>query len=182
VKSLEPAALAEIEAGTALVTGAVDITPPGGGTLAMAKSSAFINAWLKHVFQNATVPNVGDATGLRGSSSAGSLYFALHTADPGVAGDQTANECDYSGYARQGLVRSAVGFTVTGSSVSPASQLDFPSPTDLTNLPQTATHWSVGVASSGAGMILYSGAMTENLIDSTSSAPSIGTATTITEE
>jgi hypothetical protein len=182
VKSLEPAALAAIEAGEAIVTGAVDITPPGGGTLAMAKSSAFNNAWLKHVFQNSAVANVGDATGLRGSSSAGSLYFAMHTADPGAGGDQTTSECNYSGYARQGLARSAAGFTVTGSSVSPASQLDFPSPTDTTNLPQTATHWSVGVASSGAGIVLYSGAMTPNLIDSTGSAPSIGTATTITEE
>lgn len=48
----------------------------------MSKSTAFETAFLNHIFANAAIANVGDATGLPASSTAGSLYFSLHTGDP----------------------------------------------------------------------------------------------------
>lgn len=37
------------------------------------------------------IANLGDAMGVRGSASAGSLYVSLHTSDPGVGGSQATN-------------------------------------------------------------------------------------------
>jgi hypothetical protein len=58
----------------------------------VSKSNSFETALLSHIFENAAIANIGDATGVRGSTTAGSLYFSLHTSDPGEAGDQTTNE------------------------------------------------------------------------------------------
>jgi hypothetical protein len=39
------------------------------------------------------------------------LYLALHTADPGEAGNQTTSEATYTSYARVTVARSGAGFT-----------------------------------------------------------------------
>jgi hypothetical protein len=145
----------------------------------MSKSNAFENAWLQLVFQNTNIANIGDATGLRGSATAGQLFFSLHSADPGEVGTQATSEVSYTGYARVGVARSAVGFTVTDNSVSPAENVDFPACTAGT---ATATHFSVGVASSGATVVLYKGAISSNIAISTGVTPRLTTATAITED
>jgi len=38
------------------------------------------------LFNNTNAALIGDATGLRGSSTAGSFYLSLHTATPGAGG------------------------------------------------------------------------------------------------
>lgn len=83
-------------------------------------------------------------------------YFALHTADPGEAGDQTTNECAYTSYARVS-VTAATGFSAAaGGSSSNTGLVQHPEATGGT---ETATHFSLGTAASGAGQILYSGAL-----------------------
>jgi hypothetical protein len=145
----------------------------------MSKSNAFENAWLKLVFQNEPIANIGDATGLRGSTAAGQLFFSLHTADPGEVGTQATSEASYTGYARVGVARSNAGFTVTDNSVSPAANVDFPVCTGGT---ATATHFSVGVASSGSNVVLYKGAISPTIAISTGVTPRLTTGTTITED
>lgn len=120
-----------------------------------AKTNAWETALLQLLFQNANVPNIGDATGLRGSPVAGQLFVSLHTADPGEAGNQSTSEVAYTGYQRVGVNRAAGagGFTVTGNSVAPASlPLAFPACTGGT---AAATHFGIGTAQSGAGVLLY---------------------------
>lgn len=149
----------------------------------MSKSNSWETALLNLLFTNTNAANIGDATGLRGSSTAGSLYLSLHTADPGEAGDQTTSECNYTGYARQAVARSSGGFTVTGNSVSPAVDTSFPAPTDATNLSQTATHFGIGTASSGAGVLLYSGALNPTIvISNTGVTPIVSASSAITED
>jgi hypothetical protein len=149
----------------------------------MSKSDSWENALLLLLFNNTNAANIGDATGLRGSTTAGSLYLSLHTADPGEAGSQTTNECNYTGYARQAAARSSGGFTVSGNSVSPAANATFPNPTNATNLPQTATHFGIGTASSGAGVLLYSGTLTPNIvISNTGVSPIVSSTSTVTED
>ena len=149
----------------------------------MSKGNTFENDLLLLIFNNTNCALVGDATGLRGASSAGSLYLSLHTADPGETGDQTTSECNYTSYARVAVARSGAGFTVTANSVSPAANVDFANPSNSTNLPQTATHFGVGTASSGAGKLLYKGAVTPNIvITNTGVTPRLTTATAITED
>ncbi|MEY4183515.1 MAG: Sphingobium phage Lacusarx [Planctomycetota bacterium] len=123
----------------------------------MSKSNAFEQSLLELLFNNSNIANVGDATGLRGSSTAGSLYIALHTSDPGEAGSQTTNECAYTSYARQSVARSVAGFTISGNTASLAANVDFP---EATGGSETATHFSIGTSSSGAGSILYKGSIT----------------------
>lgn len=144
----------------------------------MSKSNTFENDLLLHIFQNADIALVGDATGLRGSSTAGSLYVSLHTADPGEAGNQTSNEAAYSGYARVAVARSSSGWTVTGNSVSPAANIDFPT---MAQGSTAITHFGVGTALSGTGKLLYSGTYS---CDATAQAviPRISTSSTITED
>ena len=145
----------------------------------MSKSNAFENLVLLNFFNNSTIPNIGDATGLRGSATAGVLYLSAHTADPGEAGDQTTNECTYGSYARVSVVRSGAGFVVTGNSVSPAADTLFP---EATSGSQTITHIGIGVASSGAGLLLYSGTATPNVAVVTGVAPKVKTTSTVTED
>ena len=145
----------------------------------MSKSNAFETALLQLVFQNSNIANIGDATGLRGAATAGQLFFSLHTADPGEVGTQATSEVPYTSYARVGVARSSAGFTVTDNSVSPAANVDFPACTGGT---ATATHFSVGVASSGSNLVLYKGAISPTIAISTGVTPRLTTATAITED
>lgn len=126
----------------------------------MSKGNTFENDLLLLIFNNTNIANIGDATGVRGSTVAGSLYLSLHTADPGEGGDQTTNEVAYTGYARVAVARSGAGFTVTGNSVSPAANVDFGA---CTAAPATYMYWAIGTAASGAGKILYKGVIGANL-------------------
>lgn len=145
----------------------------------MSKGNTFENEWLLHVFNNADIANIGDAGGLRGSVTAGSLYLALHTADPGEAGDQTTNEISYTGYGRQAVARTVGGFTVSGNQVTLASAVTFGQCSAGTG---TVTHFSVGTVNSGAGKILYKGPVSPNIAVAAGVTPQLGTGTTITED
>lgn len=135
----------------------------------MSMTNAFETALLNHYFVNATHANVGDVAGLLASAAAGSLYVSLYTADPGEAGDQTTNEATYTGYARVAVARSGAGWTVSGSNVSNAAAVPFGACTAGTN---TITHFGIGSASSGAGNLFMSGAVTAPLAVSSGITPS----------
>ncbi len=85
-------------------------------------------------------------------------YIALHTADPGEAGSQTTSEATYTSYARIAIATGA--WTDGGSTFSNTNLAQFAQCTGGSN---TITHVSIGTASSGAGQILYSGALTSSL-------------------
>lgn len=125
----------------------------------MSKSNTFENDLMKLIFQNTDIANVGDAGGIRGSVAPGNLYMTLHTADPGEAGTAITNECAYANYARVAQSRNgAAASTVTGSSVSPAANVDFPQAGAGAN--EVATHFgyvSSGPAGGTAGKLLYKG-------------------------
>jgi hypothetical protein len=135
----------------------------------MSASNAFETAILQLIFQNVDISNIGDATGLRGSPTAGSLYVSLHTADPGEAGTQATNETAYTGYLRVAVVRSVVGFLVAGSNVSNVGTVTFPI---CAALPGAAvTHFGIGTAASGAGTLLLSGPLSASYAISIGNAP-----------
>lgn len=115
---------------------------------------------LKLIFQNLAFAEIGDAGGLQPSATAGSLYISLHTSDPGEAGNQSSNECAYTSYARMAVARSAGGWTVSGSNASNAGAVTFP---QCTGGSETATHFGIGTDASGAGTLLFSGALDSNL-------------------
>jgi len=146
----------------------------------MSKSNTFENELLALLFNNTDLPDIGDAAGLQNSATAGSFYIALHTADPGEAGNASTSEATYGSYARVAVARSGAGWTVSGASVSNAAQISFP---ECTSGSETITYVSITVASSGASVILYSGALTASRGISSGITPlfAIG-AVTVTED
>jgi len=126
----------------------------------MSKSNAAETALLALLFNNTDFAGIGDAGGLQNSATAGSLYISLHTSDPGEAGDQTTNETAYTNYARVAVARSGAGWTVSGNSATNAAQITFP---QCGASGATITHVGIGTESSGAGILLYSGALNSSL-------------------
>jgi hypothetical protein len=145
----------------------------------MSKTNSWETGLLALLFQNTNFANVGDATGLRNSTAAGSLWVSLHTASPGETGTQTTSEATYTGYARVAVARSGAGWVVTANSVSPAANIDFPEATGGTN---TITHFGIGTSNTGAGTLLYYGTVTPNISVSTGVTPRLTTSTSVTEE
>lgn len=126
---------------------------------------------LKLIFQNVNWANVGDATGLRGSSTAGSFFISLHTANPGQAGSQTTSEATYTGYARVAVARSSGAWTVTGSNPTTAENAAAILFGLCTAGSETETYFAVGRDTSGAGELLWFGALTSSLAVSNNITP-----------
>jgi hypothetical protein len=146
----------------------------------MTMTNAAETALLNLLFPNTNWANVGDATGLRGSSSAGSFYISLHTADPGETGTQATSETSYTGYARVAVARSGAGFTVSGNTASNAAAVNFGACTVGT---PTLTHFGIGSDSSGAGNLFMSGALSASLAVSPGITPAfaIGALTAVAD-
>lgn len=143
----------------------------------MSKGNTFENDLLKLIFNATPIANIADNAA---SSPLTNLYLSLHTADPGEAGDQTTNEAAYTGYARLPVARTSGGWVVTGNSVSPAALQQFG---ECTASPgATLTHAAVGTLSSGAGKILYKGALSPTIPMSVGTKPEIKPTSTITED
>lgn len=109
--------------------------------------------------ENDVLEQLFKATALSWAAN-GNLYIALHTGDPGEAGSQTTSEATYTSYARVAVARTSGGWTVIGNTSSNAALIQFPQCTGGTN---TITYVSIGTASSGAGQIVYSGALNASL-------------------
>lgn len=88
------------------------------------------------------------------------LFVALHTADPGEGGSQTTSEATFTSYARVSVARTSGGWTVSGNQASNTALVQFPQCTGGSNV---ITHVSIGTLTSGAGQILYSGALNSSL-------------------
>lgn len=126
----------------------------------MSATNSLESKFLSLYFTNANAANIGDATGLRGSTTAGSLYISLHTADPGEAPgtEQTTSESAYTNYARQAVVRSGSGWTISGTAPTQsanAAAINFPA-CGVTG--STVTNFGIGSATSGTGSLDFKGA------------------------
>jgi hypothetical protein len=142
----------------------------------MGKSTTTSNNWLKLLFNATAWANIADNAA---ASPLTNLYVALHTADPTAAGTQTSSEVTYTSYARVAVARTTGGWTASSAaSTSPVAAVTFPAGTGGSG---TATFWSIGTASSGAGTILYSGAITPSIVTGNGITPQLTTASTVTE-
>lgn len=142
----------------------------------MSKSDVFENDLMKLIFNGTPIANIADNAA---ASPLTSLFLALHTADPGEAGTEATNEATYTGYARQAVLRTAAALVVTGNSVSPAANTDFPACTVGTN---AITFFSIGVAVSGATKVLYRGPVSPALSVTAGVIPRLTPSSTFTED
>lgn len=149
----------------------------------MSKSDTWESDLLKLVFNNTTASLIGDATGIVGSGTAGVLYVSLHTADPTEGGSQTSSETGYTGYARIAVARTSGGWTISGTTPTQAANAATVTFGQCTAGSSTITFVGVGTALSGAGKLLYSGALGSSLAVSNNITPSFAAgALVITED
>lgn len=146
----------------------------------MSKSNTFENDLLQLIFNNVDIADIGDAGGLQNSATAGSLYVALHTGDPGEAGTAATSEAAYGSYARVAVARNSGGWTVSGNEAENTALIQFP---ECTSSSETITHVSITTASSGSSKILYSGSLSASRAISSGIQPQFAaTALSITED
>jgi hypothetical protein len=135
----------------------------------MSATNAFETSLLGLIFTNVDAANVGDATGLRGSTTAGVFWISLHTgAGPGETGNQTTNEAAYTSYARQDEARNTSQWTVTNNTADNDNAITFP---QATGGSETEAHFGIGSATSGTGNLFLYGALTAGLAVSNGITP-----------
>jgi hypothetical protein len=90
------------------------------------------------------------------------LYLSLHTASPGVGNSQLTNEGTvYTNYVRVAVARTTSGWDVpSGGATQNAALIQF---AQCGASGATITHVAIGTASSGAGTVLYQGALSSPL-------------------
>ena len=133
----------------------------------MSATNNFEAGIMQLIFENVNYANIGDATGLRGSTTAGVFYISLHTADPGEAGTQSTTESVYTNYARVSVARAAAQWTHTAGVTDNDAAITFPA---CGATGSTITHFGIGTDASGAGNLLFTG--TSSLTVSNSVTPS----------
>ena len=138
----------------------------------MSFGNTFENDLLKLIFNTTTIANLADDAA---SAPETDIGFALHTDDPGEAGDQTTNEATYTSYARVDVTRSAGALPVTTNSCSPAADIEFPAATGGS---ETITHFSAGKASSD--YLIITGTVTPNIVVTDTVQPILTTASAMT--
>lgn len=138
-------------------------------------SNAFANQIAALLFHGTPIPALADNAA---TSPATQLYVSLHKADPGAGGTQTTTEADYTGYARIPVARTAAGWTIVGNVVSPTDTVEFPEMTGGDE--QTITHIAVGTALTGAGTVLFRGAILPTIECKNGVVPRLRETTTIT--
>lgn len=121
----------------------------------MSKANGFENDVLKIAFNQTLAAHLG----VLSTTGNANLYLSLHTADPGESGNQQTSECAYGSYARVAVTRNAdqSGWTVSGNQATNTAVANFP---ECSSGSETVTHFAIGTVSSGAGQILYKGALT----------------------
>lgn len=143
----------------------------------MSKSNILENAMLALLYNGTAIPNVADNAA---NAPLGSVFVALHTADPGEAGTQATNEANYTGYARVAVARNPGGWVAPAAGATgPVANIDFPAGTAGGG---TATHFSTGIALAGATAYWHSGPITPTIALGAGVQPRLTTATTITED
>ncbi len=138
-------------------------------------TDVFESDFLKLIFWGTPIANIADNAA---ASPITNLYLSLHTSDPtdAAASGQETNETNYTGYARKTLARSNADWAITGNSVSPVANVEFGECTAGT---ASITHVGIGTSASGAGKLLFVGALTPAIAVAAGVIPRLTTASTI---
>lgn len=139
----------------------------------MPKSTTFSNDIMLLIFNGTAIADLAENDT---SSPLTSLYLSLHTASPGIGGAQTTNETAYTNYVRIAVTRNAGGWTVAGGAATNTALAQF---AQCGVSGATITHIAIGTAVSGAGKVLYAGALNSSLAVSNGVQPQFA-ATTLT--
>lgn len=93
----------------------------------MSKNTGLEQDWLDLYFLNSSIANVGDATGLRGSTATTwGLFVDLAKNWPGETGTVAGNVSTYTNYAAQEVARSGAGWSRSSSTIANVADIQFP--------------------------------------------------------
>lgn len=139
--------------------------------MASGKYGTYETVILELILMNADPSmTIGGDVGVRGSSVAGYLYVALFTANPTETGS-IADECDYTGYAREAVARDSDHWSVSAGVGTNDQAITFDTCTGGTN---TATHFGICKASTpGVADLIFYGELSAPLAISTGVTPQI---------
>ncbi len=112
-------------------------------------TNAYETESMRHLFLNEPILKIGDAGGLLPAVTAGSLYAALFTQDPGEAGS-IANEATFGGYVRIPVPRGPTGWTEFLGKVRNLNQVNFP---DCISGTEIITHYALMKELTGSEMV-----------------------------
>lgn len=134
----------------------------------MSATDVFENGMLSLIFENANYANVGDATGLRGSTGSGSFYISLSTGTLTDTSTQATTETTYTGYARVAVARSTAGWSVAAGVADNDAAITY----GLCSAGSgTVTDFGVGSDSTAAGNLFVYGVLTASLAISAGITP-----------
>jgi len=139
----------------------------------MTIGTDFANDLAKLLFNGTAIANIADNAA---SSPLTNYQLALHTASPG-SGDQTANESTDPAYARKAVARTSGGLVVTGNVINTTSTITF---NEESGPDITYKYVSVGVAATGASMILVYGELSTQILGGAGRIPQLKPTTNIT--
>ena len=138
--------------------------------MASGKGNNMSTGLLDMIFQ---AVQTGSMTNLIENSSTSPLtvlYVSLHNSSgPGAGGAQNTNETAYTNYARISVARTTGGWSISGQTISNVAAITFAT---CGATGDTITYVGVGTASSGAGILLWFGALSSNLAVSNGITPS----------
>lgn len=143
----------------------------------MSMSDVFENDVLKLIFHGTPIASIADNAA---SAPLTQFYMGLHSADPGEGGNQSTNEVSYPGYVRASIARSPAGWTINGNQVSPTSVIEWMEASGAVSI--TATHITIGTASSSNGKVILRGALTPTIPINQNTIPRLRTTSVITAD
>jgi len=118
-------------------------------------SNTFETEFLKLMFQNVGITGIGDATGLRGSASAGNFYLRLCKSTPAPTDANLGTECDYAGYTRVTVGRTISDWDVTNNVASNLNLLSFGECTSGSNTVRYVELWRDNVSTNESERIAW---------------------------
>ena len=135
----------------------------------MSATNVFENGLLSLIFENANYANVGDGTGLRGSSTAGVFWISLHEAGVDDTSNQTTSEANYTGYGRVSVARSTSGWSVTSGVADNDAAITFGA---CSSGSDTIHSFGIGSDETSTGNLFMWGDLTADLAVSAGITPS----------
>jgi hypothetical protein len=127
----------------------------------MSKTDFFEASLLQHLFQNLSIPNIGDAAGLLPSAASGGFYIALMITTPAPSDSSAGTETTYTGYARVAVNRTTAAWTISNNQVTNAAPITFP---PCTGNPQTVGYFAIYTSPTGGDRIYYGSLNTQLII------------------
>lgn len=110
------------------------------------------------------------------TTPATNIYLSLHTASPGVSGNQTTSEIAYTSYARVAVARTSSGFDESALALTLHALTSFPAGTGGSG---TATNYGYGLSASGTGTLDFFGTLSPSVVTGSGVTPQCTTATSL---